>query len=87
MKKRAGEVAKLTYDTSRQIEPGDVVETETGRRYLVDEARRGRERPDLIGWYRWRLTTIVMAEDDPYPMGAVVHTLIWYPRERRPVLR
>ena len=58
---RPGEMCSLTYDTNETPEPGDWIETGSGRRYLIDGVRlvknRGRRptgptRPD-DPWWPW----------------------------------
>lgn len=76
--KQPGEPAHLTYWTRRTVDDGDVIETTTGRRYLVTSARRTEGRDP-----HWVLETIVMHVDDVNPDGATVHELYWTPRIRR----
>lgn len=56
-------------------EPGDVLETRTGRRYLIDRISPGSGRSR-------RLSCVVMAPDDPQPEGAVRFTWSWAPRPK-----
>lgn len=76
--KAAGESASLTFWSRRTIDEGDVIETSTGRRYLVTAARWVQGRSP-----HWLLDTIVMATDDTNPDGATVHPLRWFPRGKR----
>jgi hypothetical protein len=72
-----GEGCTLYYDTTLTVDPGDVLQTTTGRRYLVQAARRSRKRPD-----RWYLDVIVMGGSDITPEGAEVFPIHWYSRKR-----
>jgi hypothetical protein len=74
--KAVGEECGLYYDTTLSVDVGDVLETSTGRRYLVLTSRRQQNRP------RWHLRCVVMGETDPMPDGAVIHPLYWYSRDR-----
>jgi hypothetical protein len=76
--KAPGSVVKLHADASRNggaPEPGDVLETSTGRRYLIDT---------ICGTTRRRhlLVCVVMHPDDDYPTGAVVWRWKWTTRNR-----
>lgn len=86
--KAAGEVARLTYDTESLVDVGDVIETSTGRRYLVTAAKPSRSCPKGYtgAWRRWTCETLVLGPDDATPDGATVHPLYWYPRSPRPRL-
>ena len=76
----AGAIVLLNpFDTDAEVDPGDIIETSTGRRYLVDDAVLVRRRRPAPG-RRWRVTAVVMRPDDPTPATARVHTLSWYPR-------
>lgn len=83
--KPPGSVVTLGYDNDDEVEAGDVIETSTGRRYLVHEARRVRRRPGVaVRWrFRWRLQCVVLDPDEAHPEGARVHELVWYDRGRR----
>jgi len=73
----AGAIVKLYLDTRREILPGDVVETQTGRRYLVQSVRI-QERGKHVG--RKHLSVVVLAADEPTPPGAMVIVIRWYRR-------
>lgn len=78
---RPGDTCSLTYDTDVEVVPGDFIQTQAGRRYLVNESRlvanRGR-RP--TGYpFRWKCEVLVLRPDDPDPSGTR-HLLFWYPR-------
>lgn len=73
--KPAGEAVTITYDSPRQVVAGDVIKTTTGRRYLVNRAKRRAGRKPV-----WVLGCVVMAPTDPNPVGAVIHPLVWVPR-------
>lgn len=75
-----GSVVTLTNDrpgSGREgPEEGDVLETRTGRRYLIVERRP-------VGEHRARYSCVVMDPADPYPPGAVRWSWEWTPRTRR----
>ncbi|QDP45538.1 hypothetical protein SEA_FUZZBUSTER_54 [Microbacterium phage FuzzBuster] len=73
----AGAVVKLYVDTRWSIERGDVIKTQSGRRYLVESVRI-QERGKHAG--RKHLVVIVMAQDDPTPEDANVIPIRWYRR-------
>lgn len=73
--KAPGEACGLGYWTETLVEEGDVIETSTGRRYLVTDARRTQGRDP-----HWDLRVIVMHPDDENPEDAEVHPLYWFPR-------
>lgn len=75
--KSAGEQAALDYYTDVDVDPGDVIQTSTGRRYLVVTATRTTGRQP-----HWRLTTQVMSPRDQIPPGAVTHRMRWNRRGR-----
>lgn len=77
--RKPGEECKLYYDTTLTVDPGDIIETSTGRRYLVTAARKSPTRRQ-----RWNLNVLVMAPGAPYTLGATVHMLHWYSRSRKP---
>lgn len=54
---------------------GDVLETRTGRRYLITDRRKVGDRASY--------TCVVMHPDDPYPDQAVRFSWEWTPRRRR----
>lgn len=78
--KAPGEPAHLGYwdDGTHDVEVGDIIETSTGRRYLVTTARRTAGTDP-----HWELDTVVMDPEDPYPEGCTVHGLQWFPRSKR----
>jgi hypothetical protein len=82
--KLPGESARLTYDTESHVAAGDIVETATGRRYLVQTTRVVRRRAEwhnpLIPGKRWALTTVVLPADHALEADDVVHDLRWYRR-------
>lgn len=76
--KAFGEPVSITYFAARHIDEGDVMETTTGRRYLVTAARfTTGKRP------HWVLDCIVMFPADENPEGARVHGVVWFSRSRR----
>lgn len=78
--KKPGEPAHLGYWDSgtHDMAEGDVIETTTGRRYLVTAARRTAGKDP-----HWECDTVVMHPDDENPEGATVHGLQWFPRSPR----
>lgn len=85
MPKLAGEPARLTYDTTADVVEGDVIETGTGRRYLVRSSRRVRRRYGST-WHdgqlvhRYALDTEVLPADHQLDDDDVVHPLVWWRR-------
>lgn len=76
--KAPGEPAHIGYWTDETVDAGHVIETSTGRRYLVMDCRRtGGRNP------HWECETIVMHPEEALPAGAVVHYLEWFPRKAR----
>ena len=76
--KPPGSLVRLYYDSPQPVEEGDVVQTaHTRRRYRV-EGVRVQQRGKHAG--RQHLTCVVMAPDEPNPVGARVHPLHWYDR-------
>lgn len=55
-----------------------VIETSTGRRYLVMAARKSPTKRQ-----RWNLDVLVMSSDQINPIGTTTHMLRWYSRERK----
>lgn len=75
----AGAVVKLYVDTRmKQLEPGDVIETGTGRRYEVVTARI-QERGKWAG-IRQHLTALVLPPDHPLPPDTFILPIRWYRR-------
>ncbi len=73
----AGSVVKLYVDSRQRLEPGHVVMTSTGRRYLVETVRvatRGRN-----AGIRQHFTAVVMRDDEPTPAVPVLE-IRWYRR-------
>lgn len=81
-----GEEVKLRYQWRGPIDEhpvaGDVLESRTGRRYLVVHVSG---RHDQAGRVLGRLTLkcLVMHPDDEYPEGARVSELVWDKRRAR----
>lgn len=81
--KQPGEPAQLYYDLPLDDTPveGDVVETSTGRRYLIVELRAVKSlHRRARGECRWMLQTVVMEPSAPVPADATVWPLHWYRR-------
>lgn len=78
MKAPVGAQVGLYMDSLRTINVGDEVVTRTGRRYLVDNARR-QAKGKHAGRQHLRCTVLApdAIHDDP---DAVVHTVYWYSR-------
>ncbi|WP_449408019.1 hypothetical protein [Microbacterium maritypicum] len=74
----AGAIVKLYVDSRRRLNVGDVVETQTGRRYVV-QTHRVQERGKHAG-IRQHITAIVLSPDEPNPDGAKVLQIRWYRR-------
>lgn len=75
----AGVVVKIHIDSPDTIEPGHVVQTTTGRRYLVKHVRR-QERGKYAG--RWHLRCEVMDRTMKVRewVATTFHYITWYPR-------
>lgn len=76
MKAPVGRQVGIYMDTARHIEPGDVIQTQTRRSYLVDTVRV-QQRGVHVG--RQHLRCTVIAEAD-VPADAVIHPIFWYSR-------
>jgi hypothetical protein len=79
--KAEGEMGGLTYDAAQgvQLRPGHVLETRTGRAYLVLSARQ-QKRGKWAG--RWHVRFVVLGALPDRPPGLVVHPLVWNARGR-----
>lgn len=76
-----GTVVKLYVDLMRPVEVGHVIETGTGRRYGVVQARvqqRGRH-----AQRRQHLACVVLEADEQLALDTVVHRIRWYKRGKR----
>lgn len=71
-----GAIVGLYYDGVADVAVNHVLETPTGRRYLILELRR-QERGKHTG--RAHLQCLVI---DEVPRDATVHPLLWYKRSR-----
>lgn len=80
--RKPGEDTYLYYDTTLTVLPGDVIETSTGRRYLVTVATKSN---GPVHHNRWHLDVVVMHPDDVNPEGATIHMLHWYSRNKKRV--
>lgn len=75
----AGAIVALHVDLEARVATGDVIATQTGRRYRVLDVRvQGR------GWHvgRQHLRVVVLAPGDPLPESGTLHAIRWYPRGR-----
>jgi len=70
----------LYVDLVDEVALGDVIETQTGRRYLVT-ARRLQERGQRVG--RQHLRCVVLEANSRIDDGSHVHRIRWYSRRRR----
>lgn len=73
--KSPGEEVGLGYWSDVDVAAGDVLETSTGRRYLVVKSRRTEGRDP-----HWETRAVVMHPDDPNPDDGTIHPLHWFPR-------
>lgn len=83
MKAPAGAVVKIYVDLRAHVAPDDVIETESGRKYLVLTVRR-----QARGKHRGRqhLSCVVLGEERyQRKAGALIHKIRWYKRQRRRV--
>lgn len=74
----AGANVGIYVDLSPIVAIGDVIETQSGRRYIVSSARvqqRGRH----VG--RQHLRAVVMGREDPLPTSGTLHRIRWYRRD------
>lgn len=79
MKAPAGTEVSLYVDLAASVAPGDIIETRSGRRYLVSEVRvqLGGKRAG-----RQHLRAVVIDSDATMPADHVVHRIRWYRRDR-----
>lgn len=70
-----GSVVKIYVDLLERVSLGDVIQTGTGRRYLVVSVRE-QSRGNHIG--RQHLRCAVLSAEDKVP--GKVHEIIWYRR-------
>lgn len=76
-----GSLVKLTYDSRREVDVGDVLFTRTGRCYRIESARR---QTNGLRAGRLHLIAVVLAEHvADLPVDVVRHPIEWYPRRRR----
>lgn len=76
----AGAVVGLYVDLHEVVQLGDVIETQTGRRYLVASTRVQRS-----GMHagRQHLRAVVLAPGAELPEVGMLHRIVWYRRKRR----
>lgn len=82
MKKPAGTEVGLYVDLVARVAIGDVIETRSGRQYLVSSVRV-QEQGKHAG--RQHLRAVVLDADAVCPsamVGRVVHRIRWYARKR-----
>lgn len=75
--KQPGSLCWIYYDGAAPVDESDVIETQTGKRYLVQKVRVQQKG---IHAGRQHLMCLVMAEDEDLPEGATVHPIYWYAR-------
>lgn len=75
----AGAEVGLYVDVIGRVAPGDVVETQSGRRYAVVGVRV-QERGKRAG--RNHLRAVVMSPGDPLPLSGMLWRIRWYRRQR-----
>lgn len=75
----AGAIVSIYVDLAACVDVGDVIETQTGRRYSV-LTKRVQARGAHVG--RQHLRVLVMAPDDPLPTSGMLHRIVWYRRGR-----
>lgn len=75
----AGAEVGLYVDLVAPVAIGDVIETQTGRRYVVSSVRV-QQRGANSG--RQHLRCVVLAADDPLPTSGTLHPIRWYARGR-----
>lgn len=74
----AGTEVGLYVDLAAPVTIGDVIETQSGRRYFVSSVRV-QARGENVG--RQHLRAIVMSSDDPLPTTGTLHPIRWYKRQ------
>lgn len=79
MKAAVGRIVPLTYDSPREIRPGEYLQTTTGRSYLLMDVRQ-QAKGKHTG--RWHIKAMVVDRSE-IPPGAVIHPIYWYPRKRK----
>jgi hypothetical protein len=75
----AGAIVGIYVDLVQPVAIGDIIETQSGRRYAVVTVRmqaRGKHEG------RQHLRCAVMAADDPLPSSGMLHPIRWYARGR-----
>lgn len=70
MKLPVGSIRSFLYDCDFDVDVGDVLQTTTGRFYIIIEARKSK---NVVG--RWNLKTVVI---DVIPENTHVFSLEWY---------
>jgi hypothetical protein len=80
MKAQIGEIVSLYYDSPRIIQPGEYLQTGTGRSYLLMTIRR-QAKGQHIG--RWIIKEAMVVDRNEIPPGAVIHPIRWYRRGRK----
>lgn len=73
-----GAIVGITYDGSRFLDEGDILQTPSGRVYQIVALRR---QTRGIHTGRWHLKCLVLGEGiDAIPPQATVYPLYWYAR-------
>lgn len=88
MKAPAGAIVRIYLDLVARVGTGDIIETQSGRRYRVLGVRV-QERGKHAG--RQHLSCVVLGPDEltyegmtpDHPSIPTVHKIRWYPRGRR----
>lgn len=73
----AGAIVSLYLDLVASVDPNDIIETGTGRRYAVLQVRV-QERGKHAG--RQHLRAIVLGGDEQIGENSVIHHIRWYSR-------
>lgn len=75
-------MTSLTFDTDRDVQPGDVLYTRAGSHYLILTVRQVQRR-DPTARRRLNLTVDRLPPNtDPDP-GVPHHLILWYRRDRK----
>lgn len=75
--KPPGSIVRLYWDSINVAEPGDVIQTRTGRRYEVQH-NRIQERGKHTG--RQHMTCRVMSPEEPTDPDVRLYEIWWYKR-------
>jgi hypothetical protein len=73
-----GALVSIYYDSPRPVEPGDALQTPSGRVYVIAEIR-----VQARGKHKGRKHMKCVVADTTEGISGQVHPIYWYPRGRR----